>query len=362
MSETTLLRNNAIVRNASIGATPPHGPVKTGELPLVQVKSAPGGPQVQQGQQKPVEILAPRDAKSAVATGGLPMVSVKMTQNGPQADDGRDNPVLIKDNRPTVAAGSLPMVQVKMENGRPQVKTVPNVQAGPPQIPSAAPVLSAPRVAQAAQSGPRVTRIAAPRPALAAPQVELPPVPDLSVDQLMLCRHLVEKYHQDLVGADQPTEAPDSLADESETAALARMTIAMIDDILVATAVRAEAAALAASAAPAAAAPAFVVPMSNVYVNPRPTTGGHFSPASLAPVPHNTGYVANRPGIRSHGGGARTQGNASLAPRRVQRTAQPGSLPPVIVKMDGQRPVVQQQPADQVPSAPTQNDSVDAQG
>ena len=337
MSETTVLRNNAIVRNASTGATPPHGPVKTGELPHVQVKKAPGGAQVQEGQQKPVTILPPRDEKSAVATGGLPMVQVKMTQNGPQADDGRDNPVLIKDNRQTVAAGNLPMVQVKMENGRPQVKTVPNVQAGPPQIPSAAPALSAPRVGQSAQSGPRVTRIAAPR----QPQVELPPVPELSTDQLMLCRHLVDKYLADFVAASDDAMAADPAAEapveaDSSWIKVAKETIDTIDQALVSIVVRAEAASLAASAPPVAPAP-----VGNTYVAPRPVTGGHFSPASLSPpVPKSAGYVANRPGARS----TRMQGNASLAPRGVRRAAGEAPLPPVIVKMDGQRPVVQAQP------------------
>jgi hypothetical protein len=84
MSDVSLLRNNAIVRHASVGATPPHGPVKAGELPLVQVKPPPAGPQVQNGQQSPVTILPPKDAESAVKTGGLPMVKVKMTDGKPK--------------------------------------------------------------------------------------------------------------------------------------------------------------------------------------------------------------------------------------------------------------------------------------
>ena len=149
MSDTTLLRSSAIVRNASIGATPPHGSVKAGELPLVQVRMQPGGPQVQEGQQKPVTILPPKDAASAVLTGGLPMVSVKMTQNGPQLEDGRDQPVVIKDGKHgAVATGGLPMIQVKMDGGKPQVQTIPNVSGAGPQIPAAPPVLSTPRVAR----------------------------------------------------------------------------------------------------------------------------------------------------------------------------------------------------------------------
>ena len=351
MSETALLRSSAIVRNATTGATPPHGPVKTGALPLVQVKPPPGGPQVQEGQQRPVTILPPRDAESAVQTGGLPMVKVKMTDGKPKPDDGRDTGgVVIKDNRQTVAAGNLPMVQVKMENGRP-VRTAPNVQAGPPQIPSAAPALSAPRVAQA-QSGPRITRIPAPRPALAAPQVELPPVPELSTDQLMLCRHALDKYLVDLVAV-TPVDPAEEAPVKSDAVRFAEDTIDTIDQAMVASAVRAEAAALAVSAPPVAPAP-----VANAYIAPRPVTGGHFSPAALAPrVPNNTGYVAQRPGTRAHMGGARTQGNSGAAPRRVQRTAQPGQepLPQVIVTMDGQRPVVQPTPA-------ASDANIDAQG
>lgn len=345
MAETTLLRQNAIVRNASVGSTPPHGPVKTGELPLVQVKQPPGGPQVQEGQQRPVTILPPKDSDSAVRTGGLPMVHVKMTQNGPQADDGRDNPVLVKNNRQTVAAGNLPMVQVKMENGRPQVQTSPNVAAGPPHLPSAAPALSAPRVQQL-QTGARVTRVAAPRPALAAPQVALPPVPDLSTEQLMLCRHLVEQYLTELRSAD---------GEESDSVKFAAAAAATLDDILVATAVHAEAAAIV--AATPVAAPASV---ANTYVAPRPVTGGHFSPASLSPTPPRAtgyvaqGYVAQVPGTRSHVASVRSQGHASMAPRRVQRAPGAAPLPPVIVQMNGNQPMVQPPPAEQPIAAPAE--------
>jgi hypothetical protein len=358
MADTHLLRNNAIVRNASVGATPPHGPVKTGELPLVHVKQPPAGPQVQEGQQRPVSILPPKDAESAVKTGGLPMVKVKMVDGKAKADDGHDSPVVIRDNRQTVAAGNLPMVQVKMENGRPQVQNVPNVQAGPPQIPGAAPALSPQRAAVPAQTSyalpraphvqsvapqmqstavalgqPRVVRVAAPR--LAA---SLPEVPELTTEQWMLFHHLAEKYLAELRAvAPQAADAPAEASEESDAVKFAAATLSMIDDAMVAIAVRAEAAALAASApAPAPA------PVANAYVAPRPVTGGHFSPASLAPqVPRHAGYVAQRPGGRS-------QGNAAMAPRGVQRRSQqPGAapLPTVIVEMNGRQPVVQQQPA-----------------
>lgn len=379
MSDVTLLRNNAIVRNASVGTSPPHGPVKTGELPLVQVKMGPGGPQIQEGQQKPMQILPSKDPKGNVTTGALPMVQVKMTQNGPQPDDGQDRPVVIRDGKQqSVATGGLPMVQVKMENGRPKVQNMPNVQAGPVQIPSAPPALSSQRAAAPQSQGlprsphvqsappqmlsapsamgqPRVARIAAPQVALPA----LPEVPELTVEQWMLCRHRVDKYLKDLLVAERTfTNPPTELPPKSEALVLAEETIKTIDDLLVATAVRAEAAATAAAAPPsifvsvAPVAPAAPAAFGG-YVAPRPVTGGHFSPAALTPqssVPQGGGYVAQRPaGARAYTAGAaggRSQGNFS-APRRVQRTARPAQpaepLPPVIVNMDGNRPVVQQQ-------------------
>jgi hypothetical protein len=348
MAETQLLRQNAIVRNATQGNPPPHGPVKTGELPLVQVKQTPSGPLVQEGQQKPVTILPPSNAESAVKTGGLPMVKVKMADGKPQIDDGRpDNGgVVIRNNRQTVAAGNLPMVQVKMENGRPQVQTVPNVQPGPPQIPAAAPAVSAPRMQQL-QAGPAVTRVVAPRPAIAAPpQVQLPSIPELTTDQHMLLRHTLEGYLAALRSGGQD-EAAIAAIEESDAFKFAAKTAADLDDILVATAVHAEAAAIAAAnvAPTPAAAPATRAPVVGAYVAPRPVTGGHFSPASLSPQPpRTTGYVAQVPGTRSHVAGVRSQGHASMAPRRVQRQPGAAPLPPVNVQMNGNQPMVQPPP------------------
>ena len=200
---------------------------------------------------------------------------------------------------------------------------------------------------QQLNAGARVTRVAAPRPAIAAaPQVQLPPVPELSTEQLMLFRHLVEQYITELRPAD---------GEESDSFKFAAAAAATLDDILVATAVHAEAAAIAAAAPVAAPAP-----VANAYVAPRPVTGGHFSPASLTPTPPRAtgyvaqGYVAQVPGTRSHVAGVRSQGHATMAPRRVQRTPQPGAapLPPVIVQMNGNQPMVQPPPpAEQPPIA-----------
>ena len=350
MSDVTLLRNNAIVRNASVGATPPHGPVKTGELPLVQVRQPPGGPQVQEGQQKPVTILPPKDAEAAVKTGGLPMVKVKMTDGKAKLEDGIDEKVVIRDSKHgAVAAGGLPMIQVKMDGGKPQVQTVPNVAGAGPQIPAAPPVLSAPRVTRAANQGyvatptalatvPNhgfVARAAAPATSqvrvarVAAPQVALPPVPEFTVDQLMLCRHLADTYLNGLlVAAELPSESSAEVPPVvSEAIQFAKVLLEEIDEALVATAVRAEAAAIAAQA------PVAVVPAT-------PTVAVAAS-TSIAPTP-SVAYTAGRVGARSYSmPGARSQRNAAMAPRRTARTGSP--LPPVIVKMDGQRAVVQNQ-------------------
>lgn len=345
MAETTLLRQSAIVRSASVGTSPPSAPqgaVKTGELPLVQVKMSPGGPQVLTPQQKPVEILPPRDAHSAIRTGDLPMVRVKMTSQGPQPDDGLDKGVVIlrqKDQAHAVAAGGLPMVQVKMTSGGPQVQNLPPVQSARPQIQAPQPALSRPRTVRgAAPPVGRTVRIAAPQP----PQVPLPPLPEFGADQLMLCRHLVGSYLSDLRAADPSAqEAGESGAQgtaESESPGadnikLAAATLDTIDQALVSVAVRIEAETLAAEALAAAAAEA-----------PEAPTAGP-APASIIPAAPTAAYVAGRVGGRPGGytggySGGRVQRNAGMAPRRVQRSE---VLPQVVVKMENGRSIVQNQ-------------------
>lgn len=335
MSETTLLRASAIVRNATI-APPQHGPVKSGELPHVQVRQT--GGQVQEGQQKPVQILPPKDANGPVTTGALPMVNIKMTQNGPQLDDGQNHPVVIRDapSRGGVATGGLPMVNVKMTQAGPQVQTETNIQGGPPQIPAEPPALSSPRgqyvapvarqgyVARPAYPAARQSRVApvARVARIAAPTASVP-VPDLTMDQLMLCRHLAEKYLAEVRAA--PADAandPAEIVEDSDAAKLAAATIATIDDVLAATAAQVEAAALAAAAP---------VPAASTIAAPAAT--------SISPAP-SVSYNAGRVGGRSYvAGGARSQRNAGMAPRRTARGGAP--LPPVIVKMEGQGAVVQ---------------------
>jgi hypothetical protein len=105
------------------------------------------------------------------------------------------------------------------------------------------------------------------------------------------------------------------------------LTILMLDEALVATAVRAE---------------ALSDPAPEVDVTPVVTvmpTLSYSAATSIAPAPTAT-YVAGRVGTRPHAfTGARTQSNSSLAPRRVARAD--SQLPPVIVQMDGGRAVVQ---------------------
>jgi hypothetical protein len=199
---------------------------------------------------------------------------------------------------------------------------------------------------------PRVARITAPRPA----SPPLPEVPELTTDQLMLCRHLVDKYLAEILrGVDAAAaESTDGTASVESTvvdnAKLAESTIAVIDQAMVSIAVRAEAAANAAAvvAAPAA-------PVANAYVAPRPGTGGHPAPAAIVSQPRNGGYVAQAPGGRFFVG-ARVNGNVAMAPRRVQRQPGAAPLPPVIVKMEGRQPVVQQaaEPTASEPAAPSE--------
>lgn len=317
MAETTPLKSNMIVRNATVGASLAHGPVKTGELPHVQMRATPGNPQVQTPPQKPVEILAPRNAESAVRTGGLPMINVIMTSQGPQPNDGQDRPTVIlsKGPQPALAAGGLPAVQVR---------GVDQPRGGGFVV---APSGQARGGVQAGQS--RVMRVAAPAPA----PVALPPMPEFSADQLMLCRHLVDRYLTDLRAVDSAApEVAEVKEPGSDHGALAEATIGMIDQALITVAVRAEAEARAAVALQEAQAAAA---LQEAPVAVPPARGG-----SIIPVAPSVSHVAGRVVGRTSG---YAQRNAAMAPRRVPRGSAPGGLPPVIVKMDGGRAIVQNQ-------------------
>lgn len=353
MAEITLLRQSAIVRNASVGTSPPsppRGPLKMGELPLVQVKMGPGGPQVLTPQQRPVEILAPRDADSATRVGGLPMVHVKMTSQGAQLDDGQDKPVVIlppKDQRRT---GGVPMTQMRRAQAAAPVQTLPHVQGAPPQIQGPQPAVSQLR------GQPRIVRIAAPKQvAPTLPSVEFP------ADQLMLCRYLVGKYLADLCGAPLTASADvdllaapgateitastdvTSIAEDPATilkkgngsenkavnVSLAEATIDTIDQALAA-----EAAAVQGTLE--------VVVEETLEAVVEEEVPLQAPAVSIIPAAPTASYVAGRVGDRPHGyAGGRVQRNAAMAPRRVARPGVPGALPPVIVKMENGRSVVQ---------------------
>ncbi len=322
MAETTLLRTSAIVQNASVGTSRP-SQVSVGALPLVQVKMTPGGPQIQEGQQRPVQILPPRNAEGAVQVGGLPMVNVKMTQNGPQLDNGRNESVVIRDNKQTLAAGGLPMVQVKMTQGGPQVQNAPNVRSAPPQIQSARPALSQPRM-----------RIGAPQQVQVQQVRAQPQMPELSIDQLMFLRHVADKYLGEQRTGD--TAAETAVTDNTK---IAEDAIFVIDRMIVMANTQAPEAPIESpieSVADPAPAPA-VRPVAVGYVVP----AAHTAIARTAPA---RGYVAPRPGGRpSYAAGSVRMGNGGLAPRGVVRDGRKSGLPVVQVKMDGQRAVVQNQ-------------------
>lgn len=349
MAETQVLRSSAIVQNAAVGTSKPPL-VSAGALPLVQVKMTPAGPQIREGQQRPVQMLPPNSRGASVQAGALPMVQVKMTQNGPQPDDGQNRSVVIKDSRQNaINAGGLPMVQVRMDGGKPQVQTVPNVQGAPPQIPAAAPVLSQPRVA----------RIAAPRQVQVYPrQVAQPQVvqvqqalasqmPELSIDQVLFVRHVVDKYlseHTGNVAADSTTANNLKIAEDAALVldrmlAVATAQAAEIPVVEIPVEIPVEAPAV-------AAVPVTLVPAA------RPAAVGYVAPAAYSStmrpagryVVPTGGYVAPRAdGRRINVPASMRTGNATLAPRRVARAGQAGGLPMVQVKMDGQRAVVQNQ-------------------
>jgi len=125
----------------------------------------------------------------------------------------------------------------------------------------------------------------------------------LTEDQLMLCRHLVEKYRSEMpIGtAEAPLE--ETIGDNAK---IAEATIAAIDATMTAMVAMAAAAAADATAA--------------VEVDAEAVA----TPSTLSPPPR-----AVNAGTRS------THGAASAAPRRVARPAPP----PVVVKMEAGKPV-----------------------
>lgn len=271
MSETTILKASAINRNA------PKSPAQlSGPLPVVQVSMTANGPQVStvsgQQQARPVVVSSPKGrSASSGAASALPMVQVKMTPGGPQV------------NRSAVPPTSQP-------RGVARVAKIPPMQ-----------------VAQVAQE-------------------------QLTADQLMLCRHLVDKYLGELrssVAADPQVEGAISVQEEGSFAVnskLAEATIGAIDAAMLAR-TTAEAEAI----VDAAAVEAAETPAEAVAPTPAPKR-------SAAPPPR---VVV---GPRS------LQAGSAVTPRRVTRPQGSAPLPMVTVKMNGEKPVVvdpPQTPSDQ---------------
>lgn len=339
MSDMTPLRNNAIVNNATVAQAVP-GQVQTGALSTVLMKTVPHGPQIRQGhQQEAVQILAP-NSKGTQVTGQLPMVQVRMGAKGPQPDNGQgDQKVIIMDNKPRVSSGGHPMVQVQMANGKPQpVQTMPTVAEAPPRLPGAMPVLSAPR------SGVGAPRLALPArtvPAVVAATVA-PPIPELTEEQLMLCRHSVEQYLAALRSIEGGT--PEEYLQVGEA------TIASLDEIMAAQAAR--------DAAPSSPIVSVqtITAQAAQSISPAPTV---LTTASTIAATPQVSYVAGRvvsgiarqpmtqpiTGQPQRGGysmaNARGQRNMGLAPRRTT-VRRPGEspLPMVEVNMNGKQPQV----------------------
>lgn len=247
MAETMILRNSAINRNFASQSAPANAPAD--------------------GQSSP-----------------MPIVKVHMTGNGPQLLGGQTvNPVRLtpaKDAKRVVHSG-LPMVQVKMG------------QTGP--------AVQVPQVGRAASAAPR-----------AVPQqvAQVEPEPEMSNDQLLLCRYALDKLGE--LRATPGETLPEGATDNSAQIAEA---IAVIDAKMVAR-TTAEAAAILAAEAPSVATP-----------------GTAMRPPRVV--------VSSRSGLN----------NAAVTPRRVARPAAPSTgprapLPIVDVQMQGGQPVAKAQPAD----------------
>lgn len=241
-------------------------------------------------------------AKSrAELSGPLPVVQVSMTANGPQLQGGQQaRPVVVtspKGRSASAGASAHPMIQVKMGTGGPQVQR------------NAVPPTSQPR---------GIARALVPSAPAPAPEA-------FTADQLMLLRHLVDKYLGELRAGLGAT--PEGEAQESSSVVvnlkLAEATIASVDrEMLARTAAEAEAIVDApTTSAPAAQAPARSgAPLPRVLVGPRSVQAGAVTPRR----------VARQAPIRGSAG---------------------GPPPMVSVRMDGERPVVQDsQPPTDLPT------------
>lgn len=265
--------------------------VTAGGLSPVQTKTIPGGPQVLGD---PSKSLSSKNAGRFVAAGGLSLVQPKTIPGSPQVHGNQSKAFVLlppRDMGRSVVAGGLPPVQLKTPPGAPQVLSEPRAQRARAQLQNAPSALSQPRIArahvqQAAQE------------------------PELTADQLLLCRHLVDKYLGELRAGDDKEQI-----DGSATVKLAEATISTIDETMIAR-----------------------------------TIAGALADEPLAAPAPAVGHVAQRP--RVLGTGPRSQINAAMAPRRMKREA---SLPPVI---DGDSALVEEPET----SEPEQPEAIDESG
>jgi hypothetical protein len=193
----------------------------------------------------------------------------------PNATSSRPNATL---------SGALPVVNVNMNAGGPQRQGGQQVRQGVTILPPKAGTLNFRTGGLPNQPAKQSVVILPPKEQRAGAGVSSP----LTADQLLLCRHLADKYLGEVRASADEAQADGTVADNIK---LAESTVVSIDAAMVA---------MTAAAAIAAA----------------PT-----------PPPQQRSQVAQRS----------TQVAASATPRRVVR---PSPLPPVIVKMDDGQPAV----------------------
>lgn len=282
MAETLVLRSSAINRTGALGKSQAQQTQLSGPLPVVQVMMTGNGPQLQGGQ-----AAQPKAAKRSMSS-SLPMVQVTMTGNGPQLAGSQTRAAATTAPQKRPASG-LPMVQVKMTTGGPQVErgAVAPSQSNQPRV------VARPQAPQTWQA-PQVQQPQVPQTWEAPPVSQAQASAPLTADQLLLCRHLTDKYLAELrVGAGE-TQAEGSVV--VDNVKLAEATISAIDVAMIAL-TTAEAAAMIAREEITVAPPPAEPP--RVIVGPPPST----------------------PPPRVIVGPRSVQGNSSMAPRRVARPA-----------------------------------------
>jgi hypothetical protein len=189
-------------------------------------------------------------------------------------------------------SGAHPVVQVNMNAGGPKIQGGAQVRQGVTILPPKGGTRTF-TTGGLPNQGAKPGVVIMPTQAQLAAAAAAPPPSPLTADQLLLCRHLTDKYLDTLRESTSETAVDGAAADNI---ALAEGTIKAIDNTM--AAMTAAAAAAAAAATAAAAAP-----------------------------PQRAAHVGAR------------QVAAGAGPRRVARPAGPPP-PPVVVQMDAERPVL----------------------